>query len=114
MKTKNSRNFNQYRLISLKAVSKLRRLFNFFLNGLLSVKNLIDTFKVFSLFSELKANFSKCEIAGLGSLKVVLEAVCGLKSINLATGAIKILGVHISYNGTLSKCFVFGTVEFCR
>ena len=114
MKTKNSRNFNQYRLISLKAVSKFRRLFNFFLNGLLSVKNLIDTFKVFSLFSELKANFSKCEIAGLGSLKVVLEAVCGLKSINLTTGAIKILGVHISYNGTLSKCFVFGTVECCR
>ena len=104
MKTKNSRNFNQYRLISLKAVSKLRRLFNFFLNGLLSVKNLIDTFKVFSLFSELKANFSKCEIAGLGSLK----------SINLTTGAIKILGVHILYNGTLSKCFVFGTVECSR
>ena len=41
----------------------------FFLNDLLSVKNLIDTFRVFSLFSGLRANFSKCEIAGLGSLK---------------------------------------------
>ena len=50
----------------------------FFLNDLLSVKNLIGTFKVFSFFSGLKANFSKCEIAVLGSLKGVLEAVCGL------------------------------------
>ena len=66
----------------------------FFLNDLLSVKNLIDTFNVFSLFSGLKANFNKCEIAGLGSLKGVLEAVCGLKSINLTADTIKILGVH--------------------
>ena len=73
----------------------------FFLNELLSVKNLVDTFKVFSLFSGLNANFSKCEIAGLGSLKGVLEAVCGLKSINLTTDTIKILGVHFSYNSTL-------------
>ena len=34
----------------------------FFLNDLLSVKNLIDTFKV---LLGLKANFSKCKIAGL-------------------------------------------------
>ena len=31
----------------------------------------------------------------------VLEAVYGLKSINLTTGTIKILGVHFSYNGIL-------------
>ena len=73
----------------------------FFLNEILSVKNLIDTFKVFSLFLGLNSNFSKCEIAGLGSLKGVLEAVCGLKSINLTTGTIKILSVHFSYNSTL-------------
>ena len=73
----------------------------FFLNDLLSVKNLIDTFKLFSLFLRLKAKFSKCEIAGVGSLKGVLEAVCGLKSINLTTDTIKILGVHFSYNSTL-------------
>ena len=72
----------------------------FFLNDLLSVKNLIDTFRVFSLFSGLKANFSKCETAGLGSLKGVLEAVCSLTSINLTTNTIKILVVHFSYNST--------------
>ena len=73
----------------------------FFLNDLLSLKNLIDTFKVFSLFPGLKANFSKCEIAGLGSLKGVLEAVCRLKSIDLTTDTIKILGAPFSYNDTL-------------
>ena len=48
----------------------------FFLNALLSVNNLIDKFKVFSLFSGLKANFSKSKIAGLGSLKGIFEAAC--------------------------------------
>ena len=74
---------------------------NFFLTDLLSVKNLINTFKIFSLFSGLKANFSKFEIAGLSSLKRALEAVYGLKPINLTTDLINILGVHFSYNGTL-------------
>ena len=60
-----------------------------------------DTTKVFSLFSGLKANFSKCEIAGLGSLKGVLEAVCGLKSVSLTIYTIKISGVYFSYNDTL-------------
>ena len=69
----------------------------FFFNDLLSVKNLVDTFKVFSLFSGLNANFS----IGLDSLKGVLEAACGLKSVNLITNTFKILGVHFSYNSTL-------------
>ena len=72
----------------------------YFPNDLLSVKNLLGTFKVFSPFLGLKANFSKCEIAGLGSLKGVLEEVCSLKSINVRAGTIKILGVHFSYNST--------------
>ena len=74
----------------------------FFLNDLLSVKNLIGTFKVFSLFWGLKANFSKFETAGLGSLQGVLEAVYRSKSINLTTDTIKILGVHFPYNNTLN------------
>ena len=73
----------------------------FFFNDLLSVKNIIDTFKVYSLFSGLKANLSKCETARLGSLKGVLEAGCGLKSINLTTDNIKILSVPFLYKGTL-------------
>ena len=99
----------------------------YFPNDLLSVKNLLGTFKVFSPFLGLKANFSKCEIAGLGSLKGLLEAVCSLKSVNVRAGTIRIFGVHFSYNGiskiqnsflgtkkAYNKCFVFGTVECSR
>ena len=43
----------------------------FFLYDLLSVKNLLNTFKVFSLFSWLKRNFGICDIAEPGSLKGV-------------------------------------------
>ena len=67
---------------------------------LLSIKNVIDTFKVYSLFPGLNTSLSKCEIAGLGSMKV-LEGVCRLKSINLTTYNVKIFGVHFSYNRTL-------------
>ena len=73
-----------------------------FYNYLLSVKNIINTFKVFSLFSGLKPNLGECEIAGLGSLKGVFVAVCGFKSSNLTTDTIDILGVYFLYNGTLS------------
>ena len=73
----------------------------FFLNDLLSVKNLIDIFKVYSLFWRLKANFSKCKIAGLGSLKRVLQEVRDLKAINLTTDTIKIFDLHFSYDVTL-------------
>ena len=72
----------------------------FFLNDLL-VKHLTEIFKVSSIFPGLKANFGKCEIAGLGSR--VLKAVCSLKSINLTTDTIKILGVPFSYNGTFKE-----------
>ena len=51
----------------------------------------------------LKSNFIKCEIAALDSMKQVLEALYGLKSINLTTDTIKKLGVYFSYNGTLKK-----------
>ena len=74
----------------------------FFVNDLLSVKNLIDTFIVFFLFFGLEANFSKCDNAVLGSLKGALEAVCCLKSINLTTDTIKILG------------FIFHTTAFSK
>ena len=59
---------------------------------------LIKTFKVFSSFAGLKPNFSKCEIAGIGVLKGVKMAVCGMKAVDLTTDTVKILGVHFSYN----------------
>ena len=43
----------------------------FFLKDEKSVMELMKTFNIFSTFSGLKLNKSKCEIAGLGALKAV-------------------------------------------
>ena len=61
----------------------------------------MKTFKLFSKFSGLKSNLLKCEFAGIGSLKGVKKAVCGVKCIDLTTETIKILGAHFSYNQKL-------------
>ena len=73
-------------------------LLSFFLTDILSVKELINSFNQFYHFSGLKANIENCEIAGIGSLKGVTEAVCGLKSANLSNNTTKMLGIHFSYN----------------
>ena len=52
----------------------------------------------FSNYSRLKSNISKCEIAGIGALKGVHAAVCGLKSVELTSDTVTTLGVHFSYN----------------
>ena len=67
----------------------------FFLNDQKSIRELMKTFKLFSKFSGLKPNILKCEVAGIGSLKGVKMAVCGIKCIDLTTETIKILGVHL-------------------
>ena len=56
--------------------------YNFFLRDILSVKELINSFNQFYHFSSLKANIKKCEIAGIGSLKGVREALYGLKCVD--------------------------------
>ena len=70
----------------------------FFLKDIVSVRVLIDTFKLFSCFSGLKPNINKCETAGLGILEGVQKAVYGLQNIDLTNDAIKIFGIHFSYN----------------
>ena len=77
----------------------------FFLKDIAPVRILVATFKVFSCFSGLKPNISKCEIAGLGTLKWAQEilkgaqkAVCGLQNIDLTNDTIKTLGIHFSFN----------------
>ena len=74
----------------------------FFLKDLASVKNLLNMFSYYSKFSGLKPNFSKYEIAGIGSLKGVEMAVCGIKCVNLKVNTIMILGIHFSYNNKLN------------
>ena len=46
----------------------------------------------------MRLNTTKCEIAGLGVLKGVKTALCGMVWIDLTKKKIKILGIHDSYN----------------
>ena len=62
-----------------------------------------DVFYLFSYFSGLKPNLKKSEIAGIGALKGVQMAVCGLCCINLSKDTLKILGTHFSYNEKLKQ-----------
>ena len=59
---------------------------------------MMKTFDVFSTFSGLKPNKSKCEIAGLGILKSAKVALCGTECIDLMFIVIEILGVYYSYD----------------
>ena len=75
----------------------------FFLQDIISVKHMVDVFYLFSYFSGLKPNFKKSEIAGIGALKGVQVAVCGLRCIDLNNDTLKILGTHFSYNEELKE-----------
>ena len=65
----------------------------FFLRDKRSIKELLNTFATFSKYSGLIPNHEKCEIAGIGVLKV---AFCGMKFIDLCNDTIKITGIHFS------------------
>ena len=73
----------------------------FFLKDKNSIKKLLNTINYFSSFAGLKPNLSKCEVAGIGTLKGVKGAICGIKCIDLTKEAIKILGVFFSYDKNL-------------
>ena len=59
--------------------------------------------ELFSIFSGLKSNKSKCELAGVGVLKRVQMALFGMKCVNLKNNTIKILGIDFSYNKSLEN-----------
>ena len=73
----------------------------FFLKDEKSVVELMNIFDTFSKFSGLKPNKSKCDIAGLGALKGVQVALCGMRCIDLMPNIVKILRIHYSYNEKL-------------
>ena len=72
----------------------------YFLKNKNSIRQLMETFSTFSQYSCLKPNYEKCEIAGIGVLKSVKVAVCGMKCVDLCKDTIRITGVHSSYNKT--------------
>ena len=67
----------------------------------LYVIELMNIFDTFSKFSGLKPNKSKCEIAGIGALKGVQVALCGMRFIDLVSNTVKILGIYCSFNDKL-------------
>ena len=60
-------------------------------------------FDKFSLFSGLKINNTKCEIAGIGVKKGVKMALCGMECISLTDDLIKILDIYFSYNKKIEQ-----------
>ena len=79
----------------------------FFVKNVGSVEEIIKVFNLFSKFSGLKPNLTKCEVSGIGVLKGVQVAVCGMKYINLKVDTIKILGIHFSYNELIAREKIF-------
>ena len=47
---------------------------------------MVDTFHLFSDFSGLKPNLSKCEITGIGVLKRAQVTVCSMRCVALKRG----------------------------
>ena len=72
---------------------------------------MVNSFHIFSFFSGLRPNLSKCEIAGIGVLKGVKVAVC----VDLVLDTIKILGTHFSYNEKLKEernfCLIIANIQ---
>ena len=62
----------------------------FFLKDVNSIKEMINSFHIFSRFSGLRQSLSKCEIAGIGVLKRVKVGVCGIQCVDLVSNTIKI------------------------
>ena len=61
----------------------------------------MNIFPTFSKFSGLKPNKRKCEIVGIGALKMVQVALYGMRCIDLVSNLVKILGIYYSYNEKL-------------
>ena len=76
---------------------------SFFLADQPSVNFLLETFSIFSKFSGLMLNESKCEIAPLGALRGSQVSIGTLKYVDLCTDSIKILGIHFSYDKNIAN-----------
>ena len=70
----------------------------FFLKDKESVKEVMNAFDTFSIYSGLKPDKSKCRIAGIGVLKGASMELCGMKYIDLTKKSVKILGIYFSHN----------------
>ena len=76
---------------------------------------MVNSFHIFSRFLGLKPNLSKCEIAGVGVLKEVKVAGCGIQCVDLVLDTIEILGTHFPYNEKLKEernfCLIIANIQ---
>ena len=70
---------------------------NSFLKDKESLKEVMNIFYTFSIYSSLKPNKSKCETAGIGVLKGVSMELCGMECMDLTKNSVKILGIHFFF-----------------
>ena len=76
-----------------------------------SVKELLNTIEIFSLFTVLKLNLSNCEIFRIGALKGFTVAVCGIKCIDLTKECLKIFGIYYSYQNLQTEKSFLSTIK---
>lgn len=77
-----------------------------FLNKLRNKQSILELFKTFNTFSSLsslKPNLTKFEVAGIYLPKGVKLAVYDMKSVDLTSDALKVLGVHFFYIKSLQN-----------
>ena len=76
----------------------------FFLEDSKSIAYLVELFNTFfSIFSGLKPNLTKCEIAGIEVLTGIQMVICVMKYTDLRNQAIKFIGTYFSYNNTIKE-----------
>ena len=83
---------------------------HFFLSDEDSVIEVMNAFDKISLVCGLKPSEAKCEIAGIGVLKGVSQAICDMDCIDL-TQKTKILGIHFSFNKKLETRKLYQTCQ---
>ena len=69
-----------------------------FLKDKESLVEVMKVFDIFSSFSGLKPNKSKCEVTGIDALKGAKLTLCGMKCIDLRLNSVKILGIHFLFS----------------
>ena len=73
---------------------------------------MVNSFHIFSRFSGLRPNLSKCKIAVIGVLKRFKVAVCGIQCVDLVLDTVEILGTHFPYNEKMKEELSFCLVIF--
>ena len=81
-----------------------------FLHDLDSLSELKKTLTEISKMTSLCVNYQKSEIAWIGSAKKWKLPELGINTLDLNTEALRILGIHFTYNKTLSKQLNFDRV----